>query len=172
MREAQVIALLIRHLGFGRRGWSMPRWTPDRWMECDLAHVSRAGILTEYEVKLSRSDFAADAHKRRRPFGRYAPSDRQTKHQRLADRSTDGPSRFFFVTPAGMLADSEIPEWAGLLEIDKGVNWLTLRQRKNAPRLHRQRLPDKQLERLRYTGYYRYIHGQIMTVDISSKDGQ
>lgn len=41
----------------------MPNYTPKKWFECDVMAVTKAGYLEEYEIKLSASDFKADAKK-------------------------------------------------------------------------------------------------------------
>ena len=142
------------------RATVMPRFAPPGWWECDVAELTTAGYLVEWEIKTSRSDFSADARKvevvsySRRRAG-VVP---RTKHERLAARDTTGPSRFWFVVPAGMLTDGQVPEWAGWAEAnarsDGRVAGLTVMR--EAPRLHAQKASPAVGEAMRVAAYYRF----------------
>ena len=142
------------------RATVMPRFTPGQWFECDVAEVTDAGYLVEYEIKLSKSDFKADARKAERV--RYALRSTgpwgQTKHQRLAARDSKGPSRFYFVTPAGLLLPSQIPEWAGWMEATEIYHGraVSLSVMKAAPRLHGEKADSRIVEQMRIAAYYRF----------------
>ena len=120
-----------------------PRYTPPTWWECDVYAVSKALFTTEYEVKLSRADFLADAKKRRRKYERVGGvwSDRhEQKHQSVQDG--EGTNRFYYVVPLGLLSLDDIPSWAGLIELTNrcGRNgWVYWHPGvvKRAPSLHR-----------------------------------
>lgn len=70
---------------------------------CDFwtmeAQASRGYRATAYEIKVSRSDFKRDSHRK----------------QRHARTFSD---RFFYVTPVGLVRETEVPDWAGLVEYD------------------------------------------------------
>jgi hypothetical protein len=85
--------------------------------ECDLISINRVGLLCEFEIKISRSDFRADFSKTR-------------KHENLAQgngrlvRGTrNGKIRHYFLTcsyftyacPAGLLTEADLPPYAGLV---------------------------------------------------------
>ncbi|HUX03239.1 MAG TPA: hypothetical protein VMY35_19935 [Phycisphaerae bacterium] len=122
----------------------MPNYTPPQWWECDVFSITAVGYFTEYEIKLSLSDFRADAKKGERWYGG------ETKHMLLAQGSECGPSRFWYVLPEGMVTPKEVPSWAGLL-VFKGGSWFHIE--KMAPRLHKQKCTIE-FEHLAYRSAY------------------
>lgn len=147
MTEALAIAVLSRERY--RKAYCVPRYTPRGWFECDLLYWTRAGYATEFEVKLTLADFKADAAKVSGPDRRGFVQAKETKHQMLARGAPVGPSRFYFVTPSGLLPDGSVPSWAGHLELvkvrDRGPipwQWMEV-ERKPAPKLHKVKLPEE-----------------------------
>ncbi len=125
-----------------------------RW-ESDLIYLSRSFYATEYEIKLTHSDFLADRKK-------------VIKHDCLAGKyREDGPSEFFYVCPRGVIVVDELPPYAGLMYIEKrkpskylySPGWLSdykitqirRRRRKNAKKLN-----DSQIRSLLEKGVTRY----------------
>src|SRR5687767_6601665 len=93
----------------------IPNYTPIRWWESDHYAVTKAGFAVEFEIKLSQADFKADALKQRDTRvmkdgwdivrdeqGKMVFHEGEKKHDQLAARDTNGPSRFYFVVPADM----------------------------------------------------------------------
>jgi hypothetical protein len=140
-----------------RQGYAFLHATPTGWSECDVAHISKAGYFTEYEVKVSRSDFLADKHKVvKRQIGRSWRSEKLNKHTLLEQADALGPSRFFYVVPCGLIEPEEVPEWAGLLTVRLGGSlWSSLGRVKEAPRLHGEKFKDKRLLHLLRNTYFR-----------------
>lgn len=72
---------------------------------CDFwtlsTHQSKGYLATAYEVKISRADFRRDSHRKQREARLFS-------------------DRFFYVTPPGLLSETDIPDWAGLAEIAEG----------------------------------------------------
>ncbi len=103
--------------------------------------LSEAGYWNEFEVKVSKSDFFVDAGKSMflPEFGCHI-----RKHDALATRRDFGPNRFTFVTPRGLLNDTDLPPWAGLIEVWKQTNGVfkLLPVKKSAPLLHANKLPE------------------------------
>jgi len=121
--------------------------------EADLLAVSTSGLVSEYEIKISRSDFKADKKK-------------EWKHAVLAGKKTRGggkrpyvlkPSYFYYVAPAGLLDVDEIADYAGFIEI--GAHGLRLIRR--APRHHTIKLNDGQRKFLGRGLMYRYWNTRI-----------
>lgn len=164
MNERTIQNALFPWLAF-ERGYllSCPNYTPPRWFECDLWAVTKAGFAVEFEVKVSVADFRADAKKgpdeRERQRYDLAKPERQanweirTKHQRLAAQDPRGPSRFFFVTPPGLLDGQPIPPWAGWITISDRLRPTVIR---DAPKLHRTKAEPKTIEHCRSVFYHRY----------------
>lgn len=103
--------------------------------EMDICQITKAGYVVEYEIKLSRSDFAADFKK----GGGYGLNPSIfSKHNVLANNEVKRkrPSRFFFVTPRGLLKEEDIPSYAGWGECYPGDNnHHVILWKKKAPRL-------------------------------------
>lgn len=60
---------------------------------------STGNVVDAYEIKVSRADFRRDSHKK----------------QRSARLFSD---RFWYIAPVGIIPHDEVPDWAGLLEVD------------------------------------------------------
>jgi len=114
------------------------KWqAPNIWLfawESDFISVSRAGVITEYEIKISRSDFLADRKKPR-------------------DVRQDGPTYFWYVCPEGMIQPEEVPDYAGLAWTSPGYRLLWM---KPAPVLHRRKITGRQSLKLLTSCYFRF----------------
>ena len=90
--------------------------------EIDVLSMNKNNYLTEYEVKISRSDFKADAKKR--------------KWQWYEKRIETMISNYFYYTcPEGLILQTEIPEFAGLIyATNEGLKVI-----KKAPLLHKKK---------------------------------
>jgi hypothetical protein len=87
--------------------------------EMDIMSVNKSGMVLEYEVKISRSDFKVDAKKRKfKVFSREF-------EKRM-------PNYFSYVCPSGLINVDEIPEYAGLYY----VNGEIIKEVKKPKRLH------------------------------------
>lgn len=154
-------------------------YTPPGWFECDVFGITKAGYGVEWEVKLSRSDFFADAKKKghhiwiRHPIrqgikNRWLPAE--TKHQRLADGDNEGPSRFFFVVPEGLISADELPEWAGLCILDAEREWVRIER--PAPRLHNYKVEQSTIVNMYRSCYWRYWTQRIKNFNRSVDRGR
>lgn len=120
----------------------MPNYTPANWFECDVFEITGAGYFREYEVKVTRADFARDREKGGaswrwdRSAGKVVREKLATKHELLAARAVRGPVEFNFVVPEGLVAPGEVPDWAGLIQVKRGGGVLWTACRKDAPRIH------------------------------------
>lgn len=103
----------------------LPNYTPPGWYECDLFVLSAAGYSIEYEIKLTKSDFMAEKKKR-------------LKHEHLSYRDAGVPTRFFYVVPDGLVLIREVPDYAGLVYIDRGSMVFV----RPAPRLSKDKVPN------------------------------
>lgn len=112
--------------------------------ESDLLAVNKEShYITEYEIKISRADFKADFNK-------------EDKHRIIADSyeynfSSDIPNYLYYATPPGLLDRSEIPKYAGLIEIGLGV-----RVMKRPPLLHKDVIDSFMIDKLLKKVYYKY----------------
>ena len=69
-------------------------WTIAPWQ-------SKGYLATAYEIKISRADYRRDNFEKQREARLFS-------------------DRFYYVTPVGLLKPHEVPDWAGLIEIDEG----------------------------------------------------
>lgn len=85
---------------------------------CDLwtlsPHRSKGYLARAYEIKVSRADWKRD----------HAIKQRQARL--FSDE-------FYYVTPPGLIKKEEVPDWAGLIEIDFGPERPTTRFPVTAP---------------------------------------
>jgi len=158
-----------------RSGLIVPHYTPPNWWECDVFELTRSGYGVEYEVKVSHADFLADSKKQRTRTRRKASASgayltetvTSNKHALLESHAEVGPSRFYYVAPAGLISRAELPAWAGLIEATAKTGMTDWEGRKlpdriildeavKAPQLHRVKLNDRRLTHMFKTGYYRY----------------
>jgi len=140
----------------------LPNYTPAGWHECDLWAVTRSGYAQEYEVKVTVSDFKADAKKIDRRYGRYVSgqwvkSDSRRKYDRLTAGDPMGPTMFWYVVPEGLLEGQELPRWAGLIEVEAGkYGTVILCRRQDGPRLHNTKVGDRIMAHARGICYWRF----------------
>jgi hypothetical protein len=124
--------------------------------------VTKAGHSIEFEIKISRSDFLKDREKQV-VIGRRVRS----KHDILADKeSTEGPRRFFYVAPKGMLKLDEIPAWAGLIEV-VGLHRTPVIVKAAPFRSKVDKVSNTVKEKIRRGMYWRYWH---LRVALARKD--
>lgn len=151
-----------------RMRWALllPNYTPGDWYECDLFAVTKAGYLVEHEIKLTVADFKAD-EKKGRTARRYAKPGLhnpiiESKHARLAERDTEGPSRFNYIVPKDLVKVEHVPEWAGLIYAERLEatpyyrSHIRFVEQKKAPRLHKEKVPEATIEHAKGVCYFRY----------------
>ena len=131
----------------------IPNYTPAGWFEADLWRINRSGLCVEYEIKVSRADFRGDQKKEDRHAWRGLRES--NKHARLQLGDERGPNQFYFVAPEGVIPPEEIPEFAGLFEVQGDPLWPRLKLRRNAPYLHRVK-NDQPLDKIGRSLYFRY----------------
>lgn len=83
------------------------------WESDILAVNINSKYITEYEIKISKSDFKADFKKK-------------NKHQLLTSKNKKEscPNYFYYVSPPGLIDKKDIPDYAGLIEIGKEVKYI------------------------------------------------
>jgi len=147
-----------------RRTFCLPNYTPHNWWECDVFEMTKAGYFREFEVKISRADFFADAGKEWE-FGSWSTGYKTArKHDLLAAGDPRGPAAFYYVTPPGLIASTELPLWAGLIEIhalnDRHGPRFLEKEIQAAPRLHNQKAADGVRKHAMSVCYWR-MHGLV-----------
>jgi hypothetical protein len=78
--------------------------------EMDVASISKSGLIHEFEVKISRSDFLADKRKK----GKFS------YYENAKSNPFGCPNYFYYVCPAGLIKAAEVPLFAGLYYYENG----------------------------------------------------
>jgi hypothetical protein len=101
------------------------------WYEMDIFKLMQSGLIIEYEIKVSRSDFFADFKK--------GSGDKHLKMEKKVSEC----NRFYYVVPTDLIKVEEIPKYAGLLyfrEGQYGIGHCDIV--KNAPLIHKNKKAD------------------------------
>jgi hypothetical protein len=96
--------------------------------------LMKTGLVVEYEVKISRSDFFNDFKKSHKRW----KQDEVFKHQELA--AGRASNRFVFVVPLQLIRPDEVPDYAGLMYYAESINKIATI--KPAPLIHRDEFQD------------------------------
>lgn len=122
--------------------------------EADLAVISRNHYVFEIEVKTSRADFLAEFR------------NKVEKHELLKSRNTlirrhtkqaaydpsHIPNRYYIASPKGLLSLSDIPEYAGWIELDASrtaqYGGSHIKVAKRAPLLHKNKCSPELMLRM------------------------
>lgn len=123
--------------------------------ESDLLFLSKSGIWTEIEIKVSRSDFLADLR------------NKTEKHDVLKDaKNRMKPNRFFYAVPEGLVQSEEVPEYAGLIWVTEWFSVQTVQ--KIAPQLHRHKITPEDLK-LADKFYHNMVTAKQKAIEVSRK---
>lgn len=170
MNETKIQDLLY-HYFFSGRIYGIPNIYLYKW-ESDFVSVTRAGYVHEYEIKISKADFKADAEKiekhqivetGRRCLNKYEQmciNDHETRGWEIPgwidrkiteDKKIIGkrPNYFWYVCPKGIITD--VPEYAGLIYCKPYLEII-----KSAPRLHKEKITADMEKKILTSFYYRY----------------
>ena len=114
--------------------------------ESDVIAINSGGYLVEFEIKLTNTDFNKDKEKRI-----YANKQYRNKHEYY--KTGGAASRFYFVAPQGVLDKSDIPNWAGFIEIKEkhysdNVTCLISENKRVAEQLNKRKATDKEISKL------------------------
>jgi len=128
------------------------------YLEADLISVTTAGLINEYEIKCSRSDFLREFKSKAEKHGdmKFLFENKKSKYTHHI------PNYFFFVAPEGLIKPEEIPEYSGHIEIKERVSrfrseapvFATMKKR--APRLHREKITEDMIKRICHAFTFRY----------------
>ncbi len=140
----------------------IPNCCPVRWFECDILAITKAKYMYEYEIKLTINDFKADAKKVMKDWRSWSEERGwKPKHERLFTGDVNGPSRFWFMVPDGLIPISDVPEFAGLIYLTNYKDCVGFTEQKRAPRLHRTKMCERTLDQIRERLYYRYWNERL-----------
>ncbi len=139
-------------------------WESDKLIE------TRSGLIYEYEIKVSRSDYKNDFKNkkdkhvilegkerllpsydiRKENYDKFGP----VNEKRFLVENRKKPNYFYYAVPEGMIDVSEVPDYAGLIYVlpeetnktkDGIYCWEGFYIAKKAPKLHDKRYTDEEL---------------------------
>ena len=125
--------------------------------ECDLISVDRAGLLCEWEIKISRSDFKADFQKERKHHHLAQGQGRVARRRgNTLDYHFLTCSYFTYACPAGLLHETDLPPYAGLVWVHPGGSITVVR---TAPQMHAFRADADILRRINHNLTQKFLYG-------------
>jgi hypothetical protein len=105
--------------------------------ESDFLAINNRGMVVEYEIKTTHWDFMRDFQDRGDKAKRHRILSGLADHVNIQAKM---PNLFYFVAPKGVIPLSEVPEYAGLIEVyeskDRTGPVPAAEVKKRAPRLH------------------------------------
>jgi len=108
--------------------------------ECDVLTVSKSRYATEWEIKRSRSDFKSDFKK--------------PKHIKFKRGQGGHIKYFWFVVPKGLVRESEVPSYAGLMYVNDEMVCSIVRRPK---RLKCKKIGDATMRKLYRSMMFRFL---------------
>lgn len=112
--------------------------------ESDYLAITKAGLIHEVEIKISKNDFKNESKNKSAKFALFESRN----------ESTMIPDFFYYCVPENLILVEEVPEYAGLLYVN---DYGFLTTPKSAPRLKKEKTD---LSKLNLTDkfYFRYLH--------------
>lgn len=118
MKEMELIRILAVERCHQQHKYITPHFTMPYGNIIDLFSVTKSGYSFDHEIKTSRADFKADFKK-----WKHIIFTGQTHWTGTRGRPLSHYANYFvFVTMPDLVSIDEIPEYAGLYEIDKTTN--------------------------------------------------
>lgn len=176
------IRLFIRRVSYKHK-LHAPNTTMVLNWEADMLSVTSGGFIHEYEIKTNRKDYVKDYSKYKHGYFRQAFSGEKPqrvvpawmKEWHARGQYTDEymenyrnvplnylPNYFWFVCVDFPIEAREIPEYAGVMIVESvssseyGENPYYSKIVRPAPRLHKEKITDKQMLRLLTAMHWRY----------------
>ncbi len=100
--------------------------------EMDILKLTPAGVLSEYEIKISRADFKADLNKN------TGWKDGGGKKHHALSGGRRACNKFYFVVPEDLITVEECPRYAGLIYYHPDYHY-DFTYAKTAPTLHKEK---------------------------------
>jgi hypothetical protein len=137
------------------------------WFEVDFMTISKAGYLTEFEIKQSKSDFKRDFSAKKvkhewfkgKRDGDLLIESQDGRNQKVVNNFSEnftgiqqsfnmtnykGPNYFYFVCPENTIDAKDIPEYAGLIYVlDNNTKIPSLKFIKKSPLLHKAKVDQE-----------------------------
>ena len=122
--------------------------------ECDIISVNSNGFLSEFEIKVSVSDFKADFKKKaKHQTLQHGPFAKVTKNGELTHYAC---SYFYYVCPACLIREDMVPAYAGLIWVHANGRVDTKIQ---APLLHKYKADAKLIKKIAHNLTQKHLFG-------------
>jgi hypothetical protein len=145
--------------------------------EMDVAVLTRAGCLWEFEIKLSQRDWETDNRKDVKPAWILDRAE-ELRAQGIEPESLGWVARprrnltyverFYYVVAPDLVAPDWVPEWAGILRAEVGEGWygragphIRLTPERAAKRRYATKPTEKHREAILRSAYHRFW-GRVM----------
>lgn len=154
MKTNDIKSVLMKNLYQSGKGLFVTNFTGMGFAECDVLRITTSNIVYEYEIKNSRSDFKADfkkTYKHDRLSGRVDVDKKNIRYSGHPAR----PNHFYYVCLEGLIKESEIPSYAGLIYIVDD----NIRVVKKAPKLHSFKATAKLIHTVALLLSARFVYG-------------
>lgn len=180
MKANEIINILANsHTNQSRYEIQLPNCYYQHDSEADLFAIRKSGFCDEFEVKISRSDFLADAKKvvqyRQPVSGEYGYlKERAPYNKPKLDALSSGELKinyFWYVVPEGLITIEEVPTFAGLIQICVGLKGKKYLETLQTPkRLHKNKLSDEFKYKTAKKAVFRYwdLRAKLATLSQSS----
>ncbi|AUR85882.1 hypothetical protein NVP1081O_147 [Vibrio phage 1.081.O._10N.286.52.C2] len=122
--------------------------------EADLFAIRPSGLCDEIEIKVSKADYRVDEQKSVKVINENSKS-RRYPYTDVPKRSAlqDGKmtNYFWYAFPKGLVDHADVPEWAGIIEVD---GYLNAREVRMPKRLHGGKMTaEEQIKQIKKLGY-------------------
>ena len=118
--------------------------------ECDCFSINKNLYTTEYEIKISKTDFKNDFNKQQQRHNWQTKTIEITKH--AAIKNGQRTNRFYFVVPKEL--DISVPDYAGLITFNE-FDFSIVQQ---APRLHKNKIDEREIKHCLTKLSWKYYH--------------
>lgn len=138
--------------------------------ESDYFLINKRGYTTEIEIKISKSDFKRDFEKVAKHSTIKTGSCTKETWGGLKTIDSKGrrPNRFYYCMPDGLVPESEIPEYAGLIYIKKDsyIDKYYVTIIKDAPLIHKEKF---NYDKILMVKFYYYWKNSIREIEKLTK---
>lgn len=163
MTEKDISDAIIQNLAERQFSIYLTHFNGGGFAEADVFAINKSGLMFEYEIKISRSDYFADfknkTHKHNNLQNNTAITiyDEWKRGKKTGNEVTHiGLSnRFYYVCPHDMIRIDEVPKYAGLIYID-GEKVIEI---KKAPIIHKNKADERVYKRIATILSERFVWG-------------
>lgn len=158
------------------KGYSpiVANYTGQGMSECDVLAVSKADLIYEFEIKISRADFKKDFNKKHKhELLEKRQGTRETWNVRNGERVNvrtwfQTPSYFSYLCPRDMIRLDEVPEYAGLVYVSE--DYQSFEWMKKAPKLHDHRADATLIRNISHNLTCKQIFGSSLMTYLKKKN--